>query len=171
MSSEAIRDALEKLSQTIREHPEKAGGKNSAATATLREGLGFQIAGPRGEKAETDMPRAMGGAAAAPNPGWLLRAALASCIGSVITMRAASLGIALETLEVAVESESDTRGMLGLDEKISAGLSGLQTRVRIGAANAGADQLQEIVRWAAEHSPVACTLRETAGKGVEVVVV
>ena len=117
------------------------------------------------------MPAALGGAGSAANPGWLLRAGLASCTATVIAMRAAKLGIALDTLEVSVESESDNRGMLGLDDTVSAGLSGLKMRVRIGAAGADGSQLQEIVRWADAHSPVACTLRE-AGEGkldVEVV--
>jgi uncharacterized OsmC-like protein len=53
----------------------------------------------------------MGGAAAGPNPGWLLRSALASCSATVIAMRAASLGMALESLEVTVETDSDLRGL------------------------------------------------------------
>ena len=70
-----------------------------------------------------------------PQPGWLVRAALASCTGTAIAMRAAKLGIAVEKLEVSVESESDNRGLLGLDQTISAALIGLRTIVRIRAAN------------------------------------
>ncbi|MEX2127483.1 MAG: OsmC family protein [Xanthobacteraceae bacterium] len=171
MSTEMIRQALEKFGRVLAEAPEKARGKNASATASLRDGLAFQVSGPRGEVVQTDMPPAMGGAASAPGPGWLLRAALASCTGSVIAMRAASLGVTLDTLEVTVESESDNRGILGLDDKISAGLDELRTEVRIGAANVNPDQLREIVRWADEHSPVACTLREAPESRVDVAVV
>jgi OsmC-like protein len=75
-------------------------------------------------------------------------------------MRAARLGIHLTKLEVSVESDGDNRGILGLDDKFSAGLSSLRTNVQIGADNANPEQLQELVRWAERHSPVGCTVRD-----------
>lgn len=44
-------------------------------------------------------------------------------------MRAARLGVKLETLEVTVDSDSDNRGLLGLDDRVSAGLLSLRTKV------------------------------------------
>src|SRR5438552_2823804 len=87
-------------------------------------------------------------------------ASLASCCATVIALRAARLGINLSKLEVAVESEGDTRGILGLDDRISAGMSALRTTVQIAADNAGPEQLEELVRWSDRHSPVGCTVRE-----------
>ncbi len=171
MSAQSIREAMEILGKTIAENPAKAHAKNTSATATLQNDLKFQVTGPRGEKVETDMPPAMGGAAAAAAPGWLFRAGLASCSATVIAMRAAKLGVALDTLEVTVDSDSDNRGLLGLDEKVSAGLSALRTQVRIGAKNATAEQLQEIVRWADRHSPVACTVREAPANRLDIEIV
>ena len=78
----------------------------------------------------------------------------------MIAMRAARLGINLTKLEVAVESDSDNRGILGLDDHISAGMSSLRTNVQIAADNANPDQLEELVQWAEKHSPVGCTVRE-----------
>jgi uncharacterized OsmC-like protein len=169
MAVEKIRSAIDELGRSLAGTPGKTG-QDSTATATLKDGLHFQVVGPRGE-VHTDMPAAVGGAASAFPPGWLLRAGLASCTGSVIAMRAASLGVKLDTLEITVTSESDIRGMIGLDQKISAGLRGLRTQVKIGAANASADQLREIVRWGEEHSPVASTLREAPGSRLEIDVV
>ena len=171
MSTQSIREAQENLGKMIAEDSAKAHSKNTSAKATLTQDLKFQVSGPRGEKVETDMPPAMGGAAAAAAPGWLLRAGLASCTATVIAMRAAKLGVALETLEVTVDSNSDNRGILGLDEKVSAGLSALRTQVRIGAKNATAEQLQEIARWADQHSPVACTLREAPESRLDIEIV
>src|SRR6185436_11443307 len=127
-----IRDAIETLSAAISADPAKARAKNAPAKARLTEGLKCEIDGPRDERAATDMPPAMGGRASGPNPGWLLRAAMASCTATVIAMRAAKLGIALTSLEVTVESESDNRGILRLDERISAGLGAVRTTVKIG---------------------------------------
>jgi uncharacterized OsmC-like protein len=128
------------------------------------------VTGPHGARLLTDMPPAMGGAASAPNPGWLLRSALASCTATVIAMRAAKLGIALETLEVTVESESDNRGVLGLDDTISAGLAAVRTRVRIGG-NVNSEALREIVAWADAHSPVGCTVRHASACSLEIDIV
>jgi len=154
-----INAALEKLERTISEQPEKAKARHSRAVATLDGGLRCRVAGSAGEQIETDMPPAMGGNAAGPNPGWFFRASLASCCATVIAMRAARLGINLTKLEVTVDSEGDHRGMLGLDDRISAGMSPLRTSVQIAADNAKPQELEELVRWADRHSPVGCTVR------------
>lgn len=168
MSAVGIREAIETLGRKLTEQPEKARAKNAPATASLDAGLRFRVTGPNGEAAATDMPPAMGGAASAPNPGWFLRASLAACCATVIAMRAAQSGIALKALDVTVESESDSRGMLGFDDRVPASLSGLRTRVRITAENASDQQLHELVRWAESHSPVGCTVRDAPKMSLEI---
>jgi uncharacterized OsmC-like protein len=163
-----VRDALEKLARTLAQQPDKARAKSVSATATLEAGLRVQVTGEHGERLASDMAPALGGGGSAPNPGWILRASMASCHATVIAMRAAQLDVALTSLEVTVSSESDVRGMLGTDDGISAGLIGLRTLVRIGAQNAAADQLREIVQWADEHSPVGCTIRQSPNAAVEI---
>ncbi len=171
MSATTIRDAIEKISRVFADQPEKARSKNAPATARLLSGLRCEVTGPKGETVHTDMHPAMGGAASAPNPGWFLRAAMASCTATAIAMRAAKVGVNLTTLEVTVESTSDNRGILGLDDKISAGLSSIATRVRIGAKDVSPDRLREIAEWGDGHSPVACTARSSPGYALEVEVV
>ena len=171
MSTTSIQEALENLGTLITEQPEKARAKNVPATARLLESLRCEVTGPNGETVHTDMPRAVGGAASAPAPGWLLRASLASCTATAIAMRAAKLGVNLTALEVTVESSSDNRGMLGLDDKISAGLSPITTRVKIGARDMRADQLRELADWGDRHSPIACTTRDSSVYSLEVEVV
>lgn len=169
MSDSTVREAIERLSATIAADPSKARAK-SGATARLTEGLKCEITGPRGERVFTDMPPAIGGSASAPNPGWLLRAAMASCAATVIAARAAKLGIDLSTLEVSVESESDQRGLLGLDDSISAGLGAWRTKVTI-AGSADTKTLRELVAWADAHSPVGCTVRRGAAGSLDIDVV
>ena len=168
ISSTSVRDAIEGLSAAISVQPEKARAKNASATAKIVEGLQCRISGPHGESLTTDMPPAMGGNASGPNPGWLLRSALASCTATVIAMRAATLGVTLSNLEVTVESESDNRGILGLDESVSAGLGTIRTLVRIEAPEATPEQLRDIVAWADAHSPVGCTLRQSPAYSLEI---
>ena len=157
MSTAGIRQAIDKLSSEISADASKAKAKPVPATARLIDGLRCEVTGPRGERIATDMPPAMGGAASAPNPGWYLRGAMASCTATVIAMRAAQLGIALDTLEVTVESDADHRGILGLDEKISAAQSALRMKVKI-RGDADAKTLRELVAWGEAHSPVGCTV-------------
>jgi uncharacterized OsmC-like protein len=168
MTSARIRNAIETLSATIASQPEKAHAKNAAATARIVGGLQCHISGPHGESLTTDMPPAVGGEASGPSPGWLLRSALASCTATVIAMRAAKLGMALSDLEVTVESESDNRGMLGLDENVSAGMGAVRTRVKIAAPEVSPEELEEIVMWADAHSPVSCTLRHSPACSLEI---
>jgi len=155
-----IRQALEGTMAAIAADSTKAKARNVPATARITEGLKCEVTGPNGERLDTDMPRAMGGAASGPNPAWLLRSALASCTATVIAMRAATLGIKLEALEVTVESESDARGLLGMDAGISAALGAIRTRVKI-QSEASPDSLRALVAWADAHSPVGCTLKST----------
>jgi uncharacterized OsmC-like protein len=170
MTSSAIRAAIERTSAAIAADPAKAQAKNVPATARLREGLKFEVSGPYGERLSTDMPPAMGGEGSGPSPGWLLRGALASCAASVIAMRAAKLGVKLDTLEVTAESEADNRGMLGLDDGVSAGLRAVRIRVRIGG-DTTPEVLRELVAWADVHSPVGCTVRQSSATALDVEVV
>jgi hypothetical protein len=75
VSTATINAALESMGNAIAADPAKARAKATPATARLVEGLGFEVTGPKGETFRTDMPPAMGGTAAAPNPGWFMRGA------------------------------------------------------------------------------------------------
>ena len=160
MSTAKVGEAIEKLGAAICAEPAKARAKNMPATARLVDGLQCELTGPYKERFVTDMAPALGGGASGPNPGWLFRGALASCTATVIAMRAAKLGVALDNLEVTVETDSDLRGILGLDENVSAGHGPVRIKVKIGAPAASPEVLREIVEWADRHSPVTCTVRQ-----------
>ena len=170
MSTPRIREAIDKLAGIFAANPEKAKVKNTPATARLSEGLKCEVTGPNGERVITDMPQGVGGTATGPNPSWLLRSGMASCTATVIAMRAAKLGVNLTSLEVTVESESDQRGMLGLDDNVSAGLGAFRMKVKI-AGDAPAAKLKALVEWADGHSPVGCTVKEAPACALEVEVV
>jgi uncharacterized OsmC-like protein len=150
---ESIRSAIEKASGYLSEHPDAAAGTDAAATAVHKEGLRFRVEGPN-DAVSTDMSESVGGGATAPTPGWLLRAALAACDATLVAMEAARDGIELTELTVTVESESDFRGVLGVDGSIHPGPIALRVRIGLAAADATEDQLREIVKRAERHSPV-----------------
>ena len=48
----------------------------------------------------------------------MFRAAYASCVATLIAMRAAEEGWSLGMLEVTIDSESDDRGILGISSAV-----------------------------------------------------
>ncbi len=166
--AEDIRSSLEQVVGYFAAHPGECRSTDKAATAAIERGLRCRTHGPDGAVLLSDMPRALGGDASAPTPGWFLRAALASCDATVIAMRAAQLGVSLTELEVTVDSESDARGLLGVDDSICPGALSVRTRVRIGADGAAPERLREIVRWAEAHSPVGDAVRRAVPAATEI---
>ena len=168
MASELIQSSIESAVKYLTEHPDEARYTDSPATATLVEGLLVRVEGPSGEALDTDMPPSVGGGGAGPSPGWVFRAALASCEATLIAMRAAVEGVELNRLEVTVDSESDDRGILGIDEAVPAGPLSLRARVRIEASNTPADRLREIAEWGLRHCPVDDAARRAVPVNVEI---
>ena len=126
------------------------------------------MTGPTGTTLTTDMVPSVGGAASAPSPGWLLRAAEASCVVTLIAMRAAMLGITLDTLEVTVDSVSDDRGLLGIDDDVPAGPLSGRVAVRLTAADADPATLEEMARWGVRHCPVCDALERAVPVTTEI---
>jgi len=158
MAADAIRKAIKAASEYLAQHPDQARSTDSPATATLVDGLVVRVTGPRGATITTDMVPSVGGTATAPSPGWLLRAAEASCVVTLIAMRAAMLGILLDALDVTVDSESDDRGLLGIDDDVPAGPLSGRVSVRLTAAGIDSATLEEIARWGVKHCPVCDAL-------------
>ncbi len=154
MSTSNIQQSIERVITFLTDHPDRCRYTDKAATAVVEEGLRCRADGPDGAQLITDMPKGIGGGYAAPSPGWILRAALANCAVTVITMRAAQLGVTLSTLEVTVDSDSDDRGLLGMDETVPAGPLRFRTKVKIGAEGISAEVLHDIVAYAEAHSPI-----------------
>jgi uncharacterized OsmC-like protein len=154
MGEDAIQDAIRTASEYLAQHPEEARSTDSAASATLVDGLVVRVSGPAGASVTTDMVPSVGGTATAPSPGWLLRAAVASCVVTLIAMRAAMLGISLDRLEVTVDSESDDRGILGIDKDVPAGPLSGRVSVRLTAVGVDPRTLDEIAHWGFKHCPV-----------------
>jgi uncharacterized OsmC-like protein len=165
---ESIRTAMETACAHLAEHPDAAISTDAAATAVGEGGLRFRVEGPKGA-VTTDMAASVGGGASAPTPAWLMRAALASCDATLIAMEAARDGVELTDLKVTVDSESDFRGVLGVDDSVNAGPRSVRVCVEVAAANASDDQLREIVRRAELRSPVRDAIVREISMGTEVV--
>ena len=146
-----IGSSIEAAIAYLTEHPEEARYTDSPATAVLEEGLRVRVTDPDGHQVVTDMPASVGGGGQGPSPGWLLRAALASCEATLIAMRAAQAGVEVAGLVVTVDSESDDRGILGMSLDVPSGPLSVRVRVSVGSSDA---RLEEIVGDATTRCPV-----------------
>ena len=169
MSTTQIREAVEAASKVLSEQPEKARGETTPAVAVVEDGLKCRVTGPSGETVHTDMAAGVGGGDSAPQPGWLMRAGLASCNATCIALRAAQCGIELSELEVTVSGQVDKRGMLGVDDSVAAGVNPLRLHVKVGAPDTSEKELRDLILWAKSHSPVGCTDLSSAEVDIQIV--
>lgn len=164
MAAQDIASAWLRTESVLRRRPEV--GLRDDAPATVRWDGGTRIVASHanGTQVQTDMPRELGGTGDQITPGWLFRAALASCTATRIAMAAAAAGIELKTLELQVNSRSDTRGFLGMTdangEPVQAAPRDLQLRVRIAAREVSSERLRALVELSTRCSPVPCALQE-----------
>lgn len=168
MGGTEIKRAIEAATGYLQQHPDEAKYTDSVAVAEVVDGLVVRVTGPGGQTITTDMVQSVGGTATAPSPGWILRAAEASCVATMIAMRAAMLDVALETLEVTVDSVSDDRGILGIDEAVPAGPLSSRVSVRIRAPNVEPVALEQIARWGVAHRPVCDAIERQVPVAIEI---
>jgi uncharacterized OsmC-like protein len=69
-------------------------------------------------------------------------------------MEAAREGVRLRSLEVEVDSESDDRGILGIDDSVPAGPLSTRIRIRVAADGVEEGSLREVVARGAGRCPV-----------------
>ena len=153
MTIESIAGAFKGVRSHLMANPGDGNCTDTFASAKLVQGLRMQVTGPTGQAVRTDMAAGVGGEASGPSPGWLMRAATAACTSTVIVLRAADLGVTLDSVEVKVESQSNDCGMFGVGDDIPAGPLSASMEVRLSAKGVDEKVLQGIVTWAvaADH--------------------
>jgi uncharacterized OsmC-like protein len=163
-----IRESILNVRRALAAKPDAGPAPDRPAVAVMEDGLRCRAEGGDDWAIVTDMPTAVGGGGAAPTPGWLIRAALASCAATTIAMRAAELDISLTRLEVIAESETDMRGLLDVGDAVEPGPVGALLRVRLAAGSADEQRLEELVEWADSHSPVGDCVRRAIPVELEI---
>lgn len=161
-----IKGSIESAIAYLTDNPDEVRYTDSVATATLGDDLRVTVEGSD-EAIVTDMPKGVGGIAEHPSPGWLLRAAVASCVATVIGMEAARADVELSELVVEVDSESDDRGILRMADEAPVGPISMCVRVRI-AGDTDATSLEQIAQRGAAHCPVCDAVKRTVPVEVDV---
>jgi uncharacterized OsmC-like protein len=162
-----IRESIDGAVAFLSQHPDEARYTDSVATAVLEEDLRFRVTGTQGEAIVTNMPSAVGGGGGL-SPGWLFRAATASCAGSLVAMEAAREGIFVRALSVGVDSESDDRGILGMDPAVPAGPLSVRIHVQASFEATEEAEAEALIRRGVERCPVADAVQRPVDLTLEI---
>ena len=158
MTVQTIAAAMQRVESVFQRRPEAGLLDDTPAMAHWESGTRVVSRHPNGTQLVTDMPSEIGGSGDQVTPGWLLRAALASCAATRIAMAAAVAGIELTTLDVAATSRSDARGLLGManadGQPVPAEPRDVLLAVRIAAHGVAAERLRALVEQSHGYSPV-----------------
>jgi uncharacterized OsmC-like protein len=168
MGEREIASAIAAARTWVTSNRAEARYRDGTASAVIEDGLRARVTAPDGASIVTDMSEGIGGGASAPSPGWLLRAANASCIATLIAMRAAELGVRLDGLEVVVDSESDDAGILDVDSTVPSGPLSMRVVVHITATSVPESEVREIVAWGVDHCPVCDAIKRVVPVAVDI---
>jgi uncharacterized OsmC-like protein len=162
MTATTIANALQRARAVFARRPEAAMHRDEPAIACWEHDMRVVSRHANGTQITSDMPRELGGEGDQATPGWLLRAALASCLATRIAMEAAARGIVLTRLEVLAASHSDARGLLGMadaaGERVLPSPCEVQLQVRIAAQNIAEEVLRAAIEDSYRCSPVSAAL-------------
>lgn len=154
MGEADIAKAIAEARSYLSANPAEARYRDGAATASVEDGLRVRVVGTDGSSLVTDMVTGIGGGGSAPSPGWMFRAAYASCVATLIAMRAAVDGFSIDGLEVSVDSESDDQGILGIAPDVPAGPLRMRVAVRASARGGELAPIRAAIEEAVAHCPV-----------------
>jgi uncharacterized OsmC-like protein len=111
-TSTEIRAAQDRVAEAFRRKPGMAFS-TAKGSARVADGLLCHYR-QDGREVSMDMGTVLGGAGAAPTPGFYFRAAVAGCVAIGIKMTAAREGIEIESVDVGIEMDFDDSAILGL---------------------------------------------------------
>jgi uncharacterized OsmC-like protein len=147
---ERIRTATERNAKAVALKP-SVGQKTAKTHIRLKPGLECELTeGPW--TMTIGMSEKSGGTDAGPNPGVLGRGALGSCLAIGYARWAARLGVPLDSLEVQIEADYDSRGELGVADDVAPGYSQVRYIVSISSP-ASEDEVRALVDTADRYSP------------------
>ncbi|MFZ5428408.1 MAG: OsmC family protein [Thermodesulfobacteriota bacterium] len=102
---------------------------------------------------EEDEPPVLLGADKGANPVEYVLVGLSGCLTTSLVASAAARGIKLKRVESELEGNLDVRGFLGIDESVRKGFQDIAVRFTIDA-DASEEQIEDLMDYAKEHSPV-----------------
>ena len=124
-----LRNVFERKVAAYTKRP-SAANLTSAITVRTDGGTTCEIKGD-GWKFTADQPENQGGNGEGPDPLFFANAALGACLAMGFASCFANKGVALDGVEVRVESDYDARGVLGVSRDVPVGLGEMRYSVDI----------------------------------------
>jgi uncharacterized OsmC-like protein len=149
----AVKGQPELARFTFRASNRWIAGTHSRSHAETFSGAGGDHAHVRGYQYDVDHPAVLVGADQGPTPVEYVLGALLGCLTAGIGNIAAARGIKLEEVESTVEGDIDLAGLLGIDNSVRNGYSGIRVRFRI-KSDASPEQLRALVEQSKNRSAV-----------------
>jgi len=150
MEDDHIREALERNVRAVTLKPAIAL-RTGRTTVRLKPGLECEVEDGRW-KLTVGMGANSGGSDAGPSPGTLGRGALGSCLALGYAMWAARLRVPIDTIEVEVQADFDSRGELGISDDVPPGYTQVRYIVTVGSSAPEAD-IRRVLDTADTYSP------------------
>ena len=91
------------------------------------------------------------------NPVEYLLHALAGCVTTTTVLHAAARGIEIERLSTQLVGKIDVQGLLALDDSVTVGYESIRFEMEI-EADCSEEELDELLAFTTEHSPVCNTV-------------
>lgn len=102
-------------------------------------------------------PPVLLGANEGANPVEFLLHALAGCVTTTTVLHASARGIQIERLSTELVGTIDVQGLLALDDNVPVGYEKIEIKMDI-KADCSDDELDELLAFARDHSPVCSTV-------------
>lgn len=102
-------------------------------------------------------PPVLLGANEGANPVEFLLHALAGCVTTTTVLHATARGIQIESLSTELVGKIDVQGLLALDDTVPVGYEEIQIKMDI-KANCSDEELDDLLAFAKDHSPVCNTV-------------
>jgi len=157
-SREEIGGALDRAARTVTQKP-SVGQRVYTNIAVVEDGLACRMQ-EKNHVLTADLPRSMGGDDSGPSPSVLLRAALSSCVAMGVKMWAARRDVAIDRVEVRVETDVDARGQFGVSDTIAPGFEDVRIHIFV-ESGADAEMLRDIVQTSLHYSPLMDAFRKS----------
>jgi uncharacterized OsmC-like protein len=148
---ERLKTALERNLKALELRP-SVGRGTAVTTVRVRDGCTADVE-DGGWKLIADESVKDGGGGEGPDPGVFGRAALGTCLAIGYAQWAAKFGVALDAIEVEVQTDYDAASMFGLDDARPPGWGAVRYVVRIESPAPEAD-VQRVIDYADQHSPL-----------------
>jgi uncharacterized OsmC-like protein len=159
------RDALLKIIDTLREHPDLANFQFRAnqewidgvhARTTIQDFFGVgeeQTSRKQPHRLDADEPELLLGHDQGPGATEALLHALVSCMGGTFVYYATALGVKIDSMRLHAEGDVDLRGFLGIAEEVRRGFQNIRVTFDV-ASGAPREKIDELIQLTQKYSPV-----------------